>query len=80
MDGVITDMDATREAIVEASHLPISVIMIGVGNADFTAMQFLDSDKTLLRPPGGKTAARSIVQFVPFRNFKMVSIKPRRNS
>jgi len=34
-DGVITDMEQTREALVHASSLPMSVIIVGVGSADF---------------------------------------------
>ncbi|NXG24972.1 CPNE7 protein, partial [Grallaria varia] len=40
-DGVVTDMADTREAIVRASYLPMSIIIVGVGNADFTDMQIL---------------------------------------
>lgn len=39
LDGVISDFDKTVEAIVDASALPISIILVGVGNADFTAME-----------------------------------------
>lgn len=74
-DGVITDMDLTRIAIVEASRLPMSIIIVGVGGADFSAMEFLDSDDKLLTSPRGDVAARDIVQFVPFRDFQ-VSRKP----
>lgn len=62
-------MDHTRAAIVEASRLPMSIIIVGVGAADFSAMEFLDSDDKLLRSPNGDVAARDIVQFVPFRQF-----------
>lgn len=73
-DGVITDMDHTRTAIVDASHLPMSIIIVGVGGADFSAMEFLDSDDRLLRSPRGDVAARDIVQFVPFRDFNGNSV------
>lgn len=73
-DGVITDMADTREAIVHASHLPMSVIIVGVGNADFSDMQMLDGDDGILRSPKGEPVLRDIVQFVPFRNFKHVCI------
>ncbi|XP_063062950.1 copine-3-like isoform X1 [Engraulis encrasicolus] len=69
-DGVITDLDQTRSAIVNASRLPMSIIIVGVGGADFSAMEFLDGDDGRLRAPSGETAARDIVQFVPFRNFQ----------
>lgn len=73
-DGVITDMADTREAIVQASHLPMSVIIVGVGNADFSDMQMLDGDDGILRSPKGEPVLRDIVQFVPFRNFKHVGL------
>lgn len=43
-DGAITDMPQTTNAIVAASHLPISIIIVGVGNADFSSMNILDGD------------------------------------
>lgn len=67
-------MADTREAIVHASHLPMSVIIVGVGNADFSDMQMLDGDDGILRSPKGEPVLRDIVQFVPFRNFKHVCI------
>nr|XP_015805082.2 copine-4 isoform X2 [Nothobranchius furzeri] len=72
-DGVITDMADTREAIVQASHLPMSIIIVGIGNADFSDMQMLDGDDGILRSPKGEPVLRDIVQFVPFRNFKHAS-------
>ncbi|CAM9711694.1 unnamed protein product, partial [Lampetra fluviatilis] len=72
-DGVVTDMGDTREAIVRASRLPMSIIIVGVGNADFTDMHMLDGDDGVLRSPRGEPTARDIVQFVPFRDFKSAS-------
>ncbi|XP_069007456.1 copine-3-like isoform X1 [Embiotoca jacksoni] len=69
-DGVITDMDETRRAIVYASQLPMSIIIVGVGGADFSAMEFLDGDDGNLRSVTGEAAMRDIVQFVPFRQFQ----------
>jgi len=62
-DGEISDMDKTIKAIAEASTHPISIIIVGVGKADFTNMERLDGDKEKL--PG----VRDIVQFVPLREF-----------
>ncbi|KAF4519902.1 hypothetical protein B566_EDAN008278 [Ephemera danica] len=67
-DGVITDMQQTVQAIVAASTLPLSIIIVGIGGADFTAMETLDADTVALSANGVK-AARDIVQFVPFRQF-----------
>ncbi|XP_016301483.1 copine-3-like isoform X2 [Sinocyclocheilus anshuiensis] len=69
-DGVITDMDQTRGAIVAASRLPMSIIIVGVGKADFTDMEILDGDDGRLRSITGEPAVRDIVQFVPFRKFQ----------
>uniref|UniRef100_A0A670YGA3 Copine-2 n=1 Tax=Pseudonaja textilis TaxID=8673 RepID=A0A670YGA3_PSETE len=69
-DGVISDMDETRHAVVQASRLPMSIIIVGVGNADFAAMEFLDADNRMLRSYTGEEAVRDIVQFVPFREFR----------
>ncbi|XP_051737595.1 copine-3 isoform X2 [Ctenopharyngodon idella] len=68
-DGVITDMDQTRGAIVAASRLPMSIIIVGVGKADFTDMEILDGDDGRLTTIMGEPAVRDIVQFVPFRKF-----------
>jgi len=68
-DGVITDMRETKLAIIRASSLPMSIIIVGVGGADFSAMVELDSDDKALSV-GSNVAKRDIVQFVPFRNFQ----------
>ena len=47
-DGVISDIDDTIKAIVDASFLPMSIIIVGVGNADFSNMEILDADKQRL--------------------------------
>ncbi|EGD72681.1 hypothetical protein PTSG_12171 [Salpingoeca rosetta] len=67
-DGVISDMADTMDAVVKASHLPMSIVIIGVGDADFSAMHALDSDDALLESKGVR-AERDIVQFVPINQF-----------
>ena len=69
-DGAITDMSETIDWIVEASYLPMSIIIIGVGDADFSKMEKLDCDDGYLRNSAGQKASRDIVQFVEFRNYK----------
>ena len=61
-------MDQTTRAIIDASTSPLSIVIVGVGGADFSNMEFLDSDDELLAIEGRK-AARDIVQFVPYRKF-----------
>uniref|UniRef100_A0A8C0UDE1 Copine family member 9 n=1 Tax=Cyanistes caeruleus TaxID=156563 RepID=A0A8C0UDE1_CYACU len=67
-DGVISDMLQTKEAIVTASSLPMSIIIVGVGPAEFEAMEELDGDEVRLSSRG-RYAERDIVQFVPFRDY-----------
>jgi len=38
------DMQASIDAIVAASGLPLSIVIVGVGSADFTSMETLDAD------------------------------------
>lgn len=68
-DGAIMDMPETIRSIIQASGLPLSIIIVGVGNAEFDSMESLDCDKGFLVDDRGKKALRDIVQFVPFRNF-----------
>lgn len=67
-DGVINDLEETISAIVDASSLPMSIIIAGIGDANFDAMNFLDSDNKELMTASGKKAERDIVQFVAFRD------------
>ena len=62
--GVITDLKATRSAIAQASCLPMSSIIIGVGSKDFSFMNLLDSDDS-----SGRKAEGDIVQFVKLQRF-----------
>jgi len=71
-DGIITDFEDTKAAIVSASELPMSIIIVGVGDEDFSAMEALDSDQGMLRAQG-RVAARDIVQFVEMRKFKFAN-------
>jgi len=47
-DGIITDMDQTVDAIVEAADEALSIVIIGVGNADFSNMEVLDGDDAIV--------------------------------
>ncbi|KAG9457545.1 hypothetical protein H6P81_002053 [Aristolochia fimbriata] len=68
-DGVITDLQETKDAIVKASDLPLSILIVGVGRADFTAMEILDADNgQRLVSSTGRIAARDTVQFVPMKD------------
>ena len=69
-DGQINDMQDTIDALVEASFLPISVIIVGIGNGNFGNMDILDADDNPLYDRRRRKADRDLVQFVPFNNYK----------
>lgn len=62
-DGEIHDMPETIECIVEISkkNLPLSVIVVGIGNEDFSNMVRLDGDDIAIA-----SGATDILQFVKF--------------
>jgi hypothetical protein len=62
-DGEITDMNDTIKEIRSAVDAPLSLLIVGVGNADFSSMERLDGDN------GTPLASRDMVQFVPMRDF-----------
>jgi hypothetical protein len=63
-------MDQTIDLIIQGANLPLSIIIVGVGNANFDNMDRLDGDNGLYGSNGNK-ATRDIVQFVPFRDVKL---------
>ena len=69
-DGMICDMSETIDLIVEASKLPLSIVIVGIGNANFANMVQLDADDGLLEASNGEKAKRDLVQFVPFSQFE----------
>lgn len=52
-DGEIHDFDQTVNQIVRASSLPCSVIIVGVGETDFSKMEKFDADKKGLKNSAG---------------------------
>eukprot|EP00483_Globobulimina_turgida_P004458 UN04467 len=61
-------MKQTIDTIVKISNtkIPLSVVIVGVGNEDFTRMDVLDADDEPLCDSKNNIAYRDIVQFIPF--------------
>jgi hypothetical protein len=59
-DGAVEDAQATMKCLNDVSDSPLSVVIVGVGGADFSAMRFLDDGPT----------KRDIAQFVEFNQHK----------
>lgn len=72
-DGLIEDMVATKDAIVEASDKPLSIIIVGVGNEKFDFLDELDGDQKDLKSHKGEVMKRDIVQSVPFNRYQVCS-------
>lgn len=70
-DGIINDLDKTIDEVVQGSVLPLSIIIVGIGEADFDQMEQLDADTNpLFSRTLQKYSSRDIVQFVPYRELK----------
>ena len=69
-DGIIVDQQKTIDALVEGSFLPLSVIIIGIGNDHFQEMIQLDGDDVPLVSSTGVKRMRGLVQFVPFNKYR----------
>ena len=59
-DGAVSDIEATKRTLASVADAPLSIVIVGIGNADFSAMQFLDD----FEKRSGMN--RDIVQFVQF--------------
>ena len=60
-DGCIHDLRETIDQVVEMASEPLSIIIVGIGEADFYGMHFLDCDKGELVDSQGTPAIRDIV-------------------
>jgi len=63
-DGIIQDLENTLNSIIEAANIPLSIIMIGIGDGDFESFESLDSQLGLY-----ETARRDYVSFIAYRDF-----------
>jgi hypothetical protein len=69
-DGDIHDRETVIDQIIECCTLPISIIIVGVGNGPFDIMHEIDDDDCIMQDSKGRKNIRDLVQFVEFRNFK----------
>jgi hypothetical protein len=61
-DGSVSDVNATADALRQVSDAPLSVVIVGIGQADFSGRRFLDDFET--------SSKRDIAQFVEFNAHK----------
>lgn len=59
------DMPATIDALVQAANTtPLSIVIIGVGPADFSSMKALDGDGKVLRDTHRRVSTRDMYVLV----------------
>ncbi|XP_045196055.2 nicotinic receptor-associated protein 1-like isoform X4 [Mercenaria mercenaria] len=75
-DGIINDFDDVMERLISISHLPLSVIFVGVGPADFYLMEMFSHHKVgLLTCQETKMCStRKHTHFVSFRRDSQQSV------
>ncbi|KXS21585.1 Copine-domain-containing protein [Gonapodya prolifera JEL478] len=71
-DGEITDLKPTTAALVRASSLPMSVVVVGIGKRDveWEELEKLDADGQVLQTDRGDKAVRDVLQFVKMSDFE----------
>ena len=64
--GHIDDVKGSIDTLVDIASLPISIVLVGIGDNDFSTLEKLDGDKKWLRNSKKKLTSRDIVNFVDF--------------
>lgn len=62
--GNVEDVKKTKEHLIAASKDPLSVVIVGIGDADFTGMEFLDAFDP------NSDDGHDITKFVRFNDYK----------
>lgn len=68
-------MEHTKSRLVDLSVMPFSGIIVGLGDSDFSDMEVLDADDSILTDIKGRAAARDIVQLVKYNDFKNLGMR-----
>lgn len=63
--GNIENVKETKQQLLEAGTDPLSVVIVGIGEADFKGMAFLDEGD-----PSQTETGRDITKFVRFNDYK----------
>jgi hypothetical protein len=61
--GNVEDIQETKDQLIAASKDPLSVVIVGIGEANFEGMEFLDDFHV-------KEGGRDITKFVQFNDYK----------
>ncbi|CAD8210187.1 unnamed protein product [Paramecium pentaurelia] len=69
-DGQIEDQDDAIKVLLECQSLPMSIIIIGVGDENFKYMKQFDDPMFLKKHSKSDMNVRDIIQFVSFQDYK----------
>lgn len=61
--GNVEDVKETKQHLISASKDPLSVVIVGIGEADFAGMEFLDNFESEMED------GRDITKFVRFNDY-----------
>ena len=64
------NIQETKQQLIDASDDPLSVVIVGIGDSDFSGMQFLDDHNPLVE--GGRDITK-FVRFVDYRSFNALT-------
>ena len=62
--GNVENIEETKRVLNEASEDPLSCVIVGIGDADYSAMEFLDDHNN------EREGGRDITKFVRFSDYK----------
>lgn len=69
LDGDSFDTEGTRRALIRASALPVSIVLVGIGDSYFPNLVAYDADKQPMQTSERVSAMRDCVQFVRFNDY-----------
>jgi len=64
--GHIDELQPTIDLLVDLAQLPVSIVLVGIGDYNFSTLEKLDGDKKWLRSSKKKLIKRDIINFVDF--------------
>lgn len=62
--GNVENVKETKQQLIEASEDALSIVIVGIGDADFSGMEFLDEHDP------SREGGRDITKFVRFSDYK----------
>ena len=65
-DGGLQDYPEVCDLLIQCGRLPLSVIMVGIGNGDFSLLRSIDDNTMLMTDGKGQRTERDLVTFVNF--------------